>query len=124
MAEPNIISPCSGPQGVRPRPGLKPNSPQTAAGTRIEPPRSLAPASGAIPADTAAGDPPDEPPGVRSRFQGLRAGPHAADSVTSCRPNSGVFVRPKIKAPAFSQRSVISAWTGGANPVRLGPHDP
>ena len=46
IAAPSIISPRSGPHGVRPRPGLKPKRPQAAAGTRIEPPRSLAPASG------------------------------------------------------------------------------
>ena len=41
---------------------------------RIEPPPSLAVARGAMPDASAAAEPPLEPPGVRSRFQGLRVG--------------------------------------------------
>ena len=74
-ADPNSASPTAGPAGTRPRPAFSPNSPQQAAGMRMEPPPSLAAAHGTIPAATAAADPPDEPPGVRSRSHGLRAGP-------------------------------------------------
>jgi hypothetical protein len=45
------------------------------AGIRIEPPPSLACAALTIPAATAAAEPPDEPPDVRPRSQGLRVGP-------------------------------------------------
>ncbi len=64
-AAPCMASPVAGPEGVSPRPGFKPTSPQLAAGMRIDPPPSLAPAHGTIPAATAAADPPDEPPGER-----------------------------------------------------------
>ena len=64
-AAPCIDSPVTGPEGVSPRPGLSPTRPQHAAGTRIDPPPSLAPAHGTMPAATAAADPPDDPPGDR-----------------------------------------------------------
>src|SRR5689334_12987532 len=105
-AAPCMGSPCAGPDGVSPRPGLRPTSPQQAAGMRIDPPPSLAPAHGTTPAATAAADPPDEPPGVRSGFHGLRAGPHATGSVMPFAPNSGVLVLPNTTSPASTQR-----WT-------------
>ena len=54
--------------------GLKPNKPQQAAGMRIDPPPSLAVATGAIPAATAAADPPEEPPGVLLNHRGFGKG--------------------------------------------------
>src|SRR5687767_11991329 len=85
---------------TRPRDGFIPNRPQQAAGMRIEPPPSLACAAGTMPPATAADAPPDEPPGVRDRSQGLRAGPSRSDSVTGHSLNSGVLVLPKIVNPA------------------------
>jgi hypothetical protein len=61
--------------GTTPLPGLMPTRPVQAAGIRIEPIPSLPCASGTMPAATAAAEPPDEPPGVRSRFHGLRVTP-------------------------------------------------
>jgi hypothetical protein len=55
-----------GARGTRPTCGLSPNSPQQAAGMRIEPAPSAASAAGTMPAATAAADPPLDPPGVRS----------------------------------------------------------
>jgi len=52
-----------------------PTRPDQPAGMRIEPPPSVAVAIGAIPAAIAAPEPPDEPPGDASRFQGFRVGP-------------------------------------------------
>ena len=49
--------------------------PQNAAGWRIEPPVSVPIAQGARPPATAAAEPPDDPPGTRSRSHGLRTGP-------------------------------------------------
>ena len=49
--------------------------PQNEAGMRIEPPASVPTASGQIPAKSAAALPPLLPPGVRSRFHGLRVTP-------------------------------------------------
>src|SRR5258708_35086687 len=81
----------AGANDTRPRDGLRPNSPEHAAGIRIDPPPSLACAAGTTPPATAADAPPDDPPGVRSRSHGLRAGPKRAGSVTGSRANSGVF---------------------------------
>ena len=55
--------------------GLSPVSPQKAAGCRIDPPVSVPVAIGAKPAATAAADPPEDPPGTRSKFQGFKVGP-------------------------------------------------
>src|SRR4051794_21945449 len=76
IAAPWIVSPVPGPDGVRPRPGLSPNRPVEALGIRIEPPPSLAPANGTMPAATAAADPPLDPPEERVKSHGLRVGPH------------------------------------------------
>src|SRR5690625_3123630 len=103
-AAPWNSSPRSGPAGIRPRLAFSPKTPQHAAGIRIEPPPSLAPASGTIPAATAAAAPPDDPPGVRPRFHGLRVAPNAAGSVIGFAPNSGVLVRPKTTSPPSDHR--------------------
>ena len=68
--------------GVAPAPGLMPTSPQHAAGMRIEPAPSLAVAIPTAPPATAAADPPEDPPGVRSGASGLRVMPLRALSVT------------------------------------------
>src|SRR5215472_14892993 len=74
-------SPRSGPSGLRARVGFRPNTPQAAAGMRIEPPPSLACATGRMRAATAAPAPPDEPPQECARFHGLRVGPNSRGSV-------------------------------------------
>ena len=58
-----------------------PNSPQTLAGMRIEPPPSLPCANGSSPAATAAPAPPLDPPAERVRSQGVRAGGATSGSV-------------------------------------------
>ena len=73
--------PSTGPVGVAPRLGLKPNRPQQLAGMRIDPPPSPPLATGTMRAATAAADPPLLPPGVCASDQGLRAGPVARGSV-------------------------------------------
>src|SRR5215469_7057353 len=64
-------SPASGAIDTRPREGLSPKRPHCAAGFRIEPPPSVACATGRIPAETAVAAPPEEPPGEYSRLHGL-----------------------------------------------------
>ena len=126
LEAPSQTSPQAGPTDTRPRDGRKPNKPQHAAGIRIDPPPSLAPAIGTIPAATAAAEPPLDPPGVRSRSQGLRVNPNAADSVTALRPSSGVLVFPKINAPASQKRCTIvewrvaAAWLNARLPLEVG----
>ena len=73
---------------------------------RVEPPPSLAVAIGTIPAATAAADPPEEPPGVRSRSQGLRVAPKRRVSVTAMIPHSGRVVVPTMTKPAARRRRV------------------
>ncbi len=80
---------------------------------RIEPPPSVPMASGPSPAATAALAPPLEPPGVRSRFHGLRVGPKSRLWVAPIQPIIGVLVLPSWSAPAASMRSTIGALSAG-----------
>ncbi len=76
-----IPSPPYGPGETRPRDGFSPTIPQQAAGIRTEPPPSEPWAIGTMPLATAAAAPPLEPPAVRRRSQGVRAGAPVAGSV-------------------------------------------
>ncbi len=84
--------------------GLKPNRPVMAAGIRIEPPASLAWASGTMPAATAAAEPPEDPPAERPGRHGLCVAPRSADSVLPSRPNSELVVEHTIRRPEPSRR--------------------
>ncbi len=88
-----------------PRLGLSPTSPQHAAGTRIEPPASVAWAIETIPEATAAAAPPDDPPEDRSVLSGLRHLGPIAGSLASERPNSGLVVTPNKQNPLARQRA-------------------
>ena len=86
---------------------------------RVEPPPSLAWAIGTIALATAAAEPPDEPPGVRSRSHGLRDGGKRRGSVTGWMPYSGRFVVPTITKPASLMR--VTTWaskSGTWSPIR------
>ena len=61
--------------GMRPGVGFNPARPQKWAGTRMEPPPSVARPPGEQQAAMAAASPPLEPPGVRSGSQGLLVRP-------------------------------------------------
>ncbi len=66
---------------------------------------------GASPAATAAADPPELPPGTRSRSQGLRVGPKPLFSVDEPIENSSRFVLPSISAPAArSLRTTVASY--------------
>jgi len=54
---------------------LSPKTPQSDAGTRIDPFVSEASVIGTSPPATAAAEPPDEPPAMRDVSCGLRVGP-------------------------------------------------
>src|SRR6266436_1426252 len=97
-------SPRSGPIGLRARLGFNPNTPDAEAGMRIEPPPSLACATGRMRAATAAPAPPEEPPEEWAGFQGLRVGPNSRDSVVGINPNSGLELFPKIVTPVLRKR--------------------
>ena len=55
--------------------GLNPTTPEKHAGIRMDPATSLAAAKGTQPMATNAASPPDDPPGVRVKFQGFRERP-------------------------------------------------
>src|SRR6202035_1071745 len=90
--------------------------PQHAAGIRIDPPPSEAVAAATIPAATADAEPPEEPPGVRAGFHGLRVTPLASVAVQGKIISSGTFVIPIGIAPAAR-----SLRTGSASAVTGGP---
>src|SRR3954471_2511154 len=104
QAKPPQPSPRSGPHGLRARVGFNPNTPQAEAGIRIEPPPSLACATGRMRAATAAAAPPDEPPDECAKFHGFRVGPNSRDSVVGINPNSGLELLPKMVTPLFRKR--------------------
>ena len=60
---------------TRPWVGRMPKTPQNDAGTRTDPPVSPPSPNSAWPAATAAAEPEEEPPGVRSGQRGLRGVP-------------------------------------------------
>src|SRR3954465_363990 len=95
-----MLSPISGPSGRRCLGSLSPTSPHSLAGIRIDPPPSLAWATGTMPLATAAAAPPDDPPGEGSGFHGLRAGGKLMGSVVTVVPSSGTLVRPRLTKPA------------------------
>jgi hypothetical protein len=75
LENPAQRSPSAGPNELRPRVGFNPTRPQCAAGTRIDPPPSLACAAGTSLAATAAAAPPLDPPALCASCHGLRVGP-------------------------------------------------
>jgi hypothetical protein len=77
---------------------------------RMEPPPSLAWATGTMPDATAAAEPPDEPPVECAVFHGLRDGPNRRGSVVGRMPNSGVLVLPQMTKPARWKR-FVSSWS-------------
>ena len=97
---PPIMSPYWGASELRPRVGLSPTRPQHEAGILIDPPPSLAWATGTMPDATAAADPPEDPPVECSVLHGLRDGPKRRGSAVGRMPNSGVLVLPQMTNPA------------------------
>ena len=96
------------------------DEPHTAAGCRIDPPVSVPIPSGASNAVTAALEPPDEPPGTRSRSHGLCVGPYAEFSVDEPIANSSMFVLPRITTPGIAKAPydgrVVRRWPALEDP--------
>ena len=90
--------------------------PLKCAGTRIEPPPSLPTPAADMPEAIAAASPPLEPPGVRSKSHELLVRPYRRLSVSHAISSSGVFVTPRMMAPALRKR-----WTRGASLVATAP---
>ncbi len=90
---------------TRPYVGFSPTTPHREAGWRTEPPVSVPSAHTTWPEATAAADPPEDPPGTVSRFQGLCTGPNAEFSFELPMANSSQFVLPISTAPEALRRA-------------------
>src|SRR5438067_7463753 len=97
---------------TRPYVGLRPTTPQSAAGWRTLPPVSEPRPAGTMRAATAAADPPLDPPGTRVVSHGLRVGPTDECSVDEPIANSSRFVLPMIDAPRARSRAAAVASYG------------
>src|SRR4051794_9363618 len=78
VTTPSELMPTGGSPALattRPRVGLRPTSPHSDDGMRIEPEMSVAWAAGTMRAAPGDAEPPEEPPGERPRSQGLWVGP-------------------------------------------------
>ena len=106
-----------GSRPITPFVGLSPARPQNAAGIRMEPPPSVAVAIAAMPAASAAPEPPLDPPGDQSVPHGFVVVPYSAFVVNPANANSGWFVLPTTIAPAARNLRGTSPSTaaGGAS---------
>ncbi len=86
--------------------------PVKAAGSRIEPPVSVAVATGARRAATAAAEPPEEPPGTAAASHGLSTLPNALFSLLEPIANSSQLSLPRHTMPACASRSTTVASNG------------
>src|SRR5436305_10124474 len=98
---------------------MVPTTPQKAAGWRMEPPVSEPSAATAVPAATAAAEPPLEPPGTRDVSRGLRTGPYAEFSLEEPIANSSQFNLPSTIAPAVSSFATAVQSYGGIKFFRI-----
>src|ERR1035438_640882 len=102
--------------------GLMPTNPQSEAGIRIEPPPSVAVPTPTRPAAIAAAEPPLEPPGEYSGFQGLPVIPVNSLAVKPSMANSGSVDLPITTAPASSSRpgtTPLDVALGASRSARL-----
>ncbi len=94
---------------IRPRDGLKPMTPLSAAGTRPDPAVSVATANGTCPSATASAEPELEPPEIKSppyTLRGIRYGVRVPFSPVA---NWSRLVLPTYSAPASSNRCTTGA---------------
>src|SRR5581483_2187479 len=93
--------------------GRIPTTPHNAGGHRPEPEVSEPSAATHIPAATAAAEPDDEPPAIRSGFHGFRVGPKALTTPLMPKANSCMLVLPTMTAPArFSLCTTSASFAG------------
>ena len=101
-----------------PNVGFIPATPQNAAGRVMDPPVCVPRAARHIPQATAAAEPLDEPPGVRSRFHGLRV------TGGSIQAKGVETVLPRMIAPALRKRATMEASIGSVLPSQPAiPHE-
>src|ERR1700730_8498428 len=104
---------------MRPYDGLKPTTPQYAAGRSTEPMVCVPSANGTCPAATAAALPALEPPGVRSASSGLYvgAGSRCAHAVVCVLPTG---TAPAARSAATHHASNSLTRGGRARPQAIG----
>ena len=112
------------PVGTRCRVGLKPTSPHSAAGMRVEPPVSLPTAISHMPSTTATAPPEVEPPGMRARSAGLPGVPKCGLTPTPENANSVMLVLATITAPAAQRRLTTTASARAGLPSSSSSFDP
>src|SRR2546430_15001939 len=95
--------------------GRIPTIPLTEDGSRIEPPVSVPSAPRQGRAATAAPEPPLEPAGKRSGFQGLRQGPAGGVSVVPPPAESWQLVSARTMGPARLSRAPPGPCPRGAH---------
>src|SRR5258705_12154224 len=97
--------------GMRPTVGLKPTTPQNAAGLMTDPFVCDPIAAGTTPAATAAADPMDEPPDVRDGSHGLSVWPGVMNASSA---GTGF---PSTIAPAASAARTPGHEASGTRPA-------
>src|SRR5581483_5242015 len=103
---------------MRPWVGLRPTTPQSAAGMRTEPPLSDPIESGTRPAATCAPAPELEPPGEYWGFHGFLIRPKSGLSPDSPSANLFMFAFPMTTAPAAFARLTTAASAVGTFVIR------
>src|ERR1700744_4531844 len=102
-----------------------PEMPVKAAGCRIDPPVSVPVTPGAIRADTAAEEPPEEPPGASAalppslRFHGEITLPNAEVSLDEPIANWSMLSLPSTPAPASNNLPETVDSYCGTKPLRM-----
>src|SRR5262249_15901080 len=105
---------------TRPYVGFSPIVPQSAEGTRIEPPVSLPNARGISSAASATAEPPLEPPEMRSSAHGLCVDPIRGLTEEIPQANPCVCVFPITPAPASRARATAVASRSGTCVENIG----
>src|SRR4030095_7689561 len=109
---------------TRPYVGLRPTTPQHAAGSLMEPPVSLPSVASANPAATAAAEPLLEPPAQCPGVHGWCTSPWWALSPNGPIASSVMLSLPRVTAPASRSRAVAVHSLGTVKYSRvLVPHD-
>src|ERR671930_1125852 len=103
---------------TRPQVGLRPTTPHQAAGPRTEPPVSSPREVAHMQAAVAPPEPLLEPPGKRSRSQGVRAVANAWDKLVV--PNSVMLSLPRRMAPADFSLAITVAYSSGTKSLKMG----
>src|ERR1019366_1048517 len=107
------------PRGTTPGLGLIPTMAQKLAGILSEPPRQEPFASQTSCAANDAAAPPEEPPAVKSSFQGLRVTPHTGLKVW-LPANSGTFDFANGIAPLARRRATVRSSLGAMLVAKIG----